>query len=129
MEIFNVTALIVSIVALLGIFILNLTVGMYYGFGVQHYWFFQTLHFLGGFFVAMFLSSFFQSARLVLVGLGIVTILWEFMEFLVASTPTLSKYVKKWFRLKNVNYEWTDGLFDIVLNFTGAFVFLYFFPG
>lgn len=129
MEIFNVTTMMASAVVLLGIFILNLTVGMYYGFGVRHYWFFQTLHFLGGFFVAMFFSSFFQSAGLVLASLGIVTVLWELVEFILASVPMLSRYVKKRFRLKSVDYEWADALFDIVLNFSGALVFLYFFRG
>ena len=118
-----------SAAVLLGIFVINLTVGMYYGFGVRHYWFFQTLHFLGGFFVAMLLSSFFQSAGLILIGLGIVTVLWELAEVLLASIPTLSRYMKKQFRLKNVDYKWADGLFDIALNFTGALVFLYFFRG
>lgn len=117
----------ISVAALLGIFILNLTVGMYYGFGVRHYWFFQTLHFLGGFFVAMFFSGFFRSAGLILAGLGIVTVLWEFIELLIADVPAMSRYTKKKFRLKNVTPEWKDTVFDIILNFSGAILFIYVF--
>ena len=125
----NLTSMIASATALLGIFVLNLTVGMYYGFGVRHYWFFQTLHFLGGFFVAMFFASIFSSVSWILIGLGVISILWESVEFLIASAPALSRYVKKRFRLKSVNYEWADALFDLALNFTGALVFLYLFQG
>ncbi len=79
--------------------------------------------------MAMFFSSFLQSAGLVLVGLGIVTVLWETMEFLIASVPSFSRYIKKRFRLKSVDYKWLDTLFDLALNFTGAIVFLYLFRG
>lgn len=123
----NLTTIIASATTLLGIFILNLTVGMYYGFGFRRYWFFQTLHFLGGFFVAMFLSSFFQSAGLILAGLGIVTVLWESMELLIAKIPAISGYTKRKFRLKSVTPELKDTVFDIILNFSGAILFLYFF--
>src|SRR3990167_1862362 len=48
--------LIFSLFGLTGLFIINILFGMYYGFGTRHYWFFELEHFLGGFFVAMFLS-------------------------------------------------------------------------
>ncbi len=118
---------IVSFAILLAIFILNLIVGMYYSFGSRHYWFPQTLHFLGGFFAAMFFASFLQSAVSVLAGLGIVTVLWEFIEFLIAKIPVMTRYVKKWFRLKKVGLGWKDTIFDIILNFSGAILFIYLF--
>lgn len=127
MENINLATIIASAAILLGIFILNMTVGMYYGFGVRHYWFFQTLHFLGGFFVAMFLSGFFQSAGLILAGLGIVTILWESTELLIPKIPAMSRYMKSKFQLKNVNPEWKDTVFDVILNFSGAILFIYVF--
>ncbi|MBI2670071.1 MAG: hypothetical protein HYX20_02935 [Candidatus Yanofskybacteria bacterium] len=127
MENVNLTTMFASAIILSGIFVLNLIVGMYYGFGVRHYWFFQTLHFLGGFFVAMFFSSLFNSTVLILIGLGVISILWESAEFLIASIPTLSKYVKEQFRLKNVDYKWADALFDLALNSTGAILFIYIF--
>lgn len=119
--------MIMSAITLLGIFILNLIVGMYYGFGVRHCWFSQILHFCGGFFVAMFFASIFSQVSWILISLGIVSILWESMEFLLAWIPTLSRYVKRRFRLKSVDYEWADALFDIVLNFSGAILFIYIF--
>src|SRR3989338_7881647 len=123
----NLTSMIASATALLGIFVLNLTVGMYYGFGVRHYWFFQTLHFLGGFFVAMFFANFLKSSTLILISLGIVTVLWESMEFLIAYMPKASNYMKNKFRLKNVSFEWEDTIFDIILNFSGAIFFFFLF--
>lgn len=118
--------LILSIFSLLFIFVLNLWLGMYHGFGVRHYWFFQTLHFLGGFFVAMFLSNFLDSASPIFIGLAIVTILWESLEILISTISAWSRYFKKKFKLKDVTPAWGDTVFDIVLNFSGALVFIYF---
>jgi len=119
--------LITSIITLFAIFILNLVVGLYYGFGTRHYWFFQTLHFLGGFFITMFFSNFSESTTLILISLGIVTVLWESMEFLIAYMPKASNYMKNKFRLKNVSFEWKDTIFDIILNFSGAIFFFFLF--
>lgn len=77
--------------------------------------------------MAMFFSNFFQSPSFIFLGLGIVTILWEFMEFTVAKVPTLSKYVKSKLRQKDVTPTLADTIFDIILNFFGAALFLYLF--
>lgn len=118
--------LLISILALGIIFAANLTIGMYYGFDVRHYWFFEMLHFLGGFFMAMFFSSFFQSVVLILAGLAAVTFLWELAEFLIAKIPAASEYVERKFRLNSVDFEWKDTVLDIFLNFSGAVLFIYF---
>lgn len=118
-------ALIISLVILFLIFILNLIVGMYYGFGVRHHWFFQIEHVLGGFFVAMFLSSFTDSRVVILIGLAVVTFIWELLEYAVAYIPSWSEYIKTTLRLRNVEYSWADGIFDLVCNYAGAILFLY----
>lgn len=119
--------LILSLIILVIIFILNITVGMYYRFGIRHYWFFETLHFLGGFFVVMFLSNFFQSTTLILTGLGTVIFLWESAEILIAKIPSFAEYVKKILKLKDITPSWRDTILDVVLDFAGALTFIYFF--
>ena len=118
--------LVISVIALVCIFFLNVSFGMYYGFGNRHYWFFEILHFLGGFFVAMFFSNFFRSAIFIFTGLGIVTILWESTEILIAKIPVLSNFVKKKLRQKDVKPKLSDTILDIILNFTGAIVFFWY---
>lgn len=117
--------LIISVVALSSIFILNIFFGMYYGFGFRHYWFFQVEHVLGGFFVALFFKSFIDSWTWVLIGLGIVSFIWESAEYIMARVPVLANYIKKQLRLKNLKYSWADGIFDLVCNYAGAILLLY----
>lgn len=117
--------LIISLVALFLIFILNLIVGVYYGFGYRHYWFFQFEHLLGGFFVASFFKSFTDSWASILIGLGIVSLVWESVEYIVAMDPSLANYIKKQLRLKNLKYSWADSIFDLVCNYSGAVLLLY----
>ena len=116
----------ISLFVLAVIFILNVVLGMYFKFGYRHYWFFEILHFLGGFFVVMFFSSFFQSTALILVCLGFVVFLWELVEYLVVKIPRFAMFFKKTFKQKNVTYGgWKDTALDIVLDFAGAGLFLY----
>lgn len=97
---------------------------MYYGFGIRHYWFFESLHFLGGFFIAMFLSHFTHSAVLILVGLAIITFLWELAEDLIARFRKSADYIKRIFNIKDINPVWQDTVLDIFLNFLGAAIFI-----
>jgi len=116
--------LIVSLIVLTVLFILNLTVGMYYGFGQRHYWFFELLHFLGGFFVAMFLAGLNFSIPHIFIGLASVTFLWELAEYLIDKISGASKYIKMKFRLKTTKITRRDTVLDIVLNFAGALLFV-----
>lgn len=119
--------LIISSIALVVIFILNIVLGMYFKFGFRHYWFFEALHFLGGFFVAMFFSNFFQSPAAILTGLGVIIFLWELTEYLIAKISRSAKYLKKTFKQKNITPGWKDTILDVFLDFAGALVFIYFF--
>jgi len=118
--------LLLSIVGLLSLFILNLVFGIKYGFGFRHYWFFEILHFLGGFFVAMFLVNFTNSVASIFIGLAVITFLWELVEYLIACFRKSADYMKKTFKVKNINPGWKDTILDIILNFTGAAVFVYY---
>ena len=117
--------LILSISGLIGIFILNIVVGLLLGFGRKHYWFFELLHFLGGFFVAMFFANFFSSRASILLGLTAVTLLWELMEYLIAKIPTLSRRFQKTFRTGDTKYDLKDTILDVFLNFVGALLFIF----
>lgn len=113
-----------SIIALAGLFFINIIFGMHYGFGTRHYWFFETEHFLGGFFVAMFLSNFTSSVVFVFVSLAVITFLWELLEYLISQFQKSVNYMKKTFHLKSVATSWKDTILDIILDFSGAAVFI-----
>lgn len=121
--------LIILITGLLGLFILNLAFGIKYDFGFRHYWFFEALHFLGGFFLVMLSANFTDSKILIFIVIAIVSFLWEASEYLLGKIPKLSASFKKTFSLKknmNIQPKWQDTILDIILNFTGAAVFVYF---
>ncbi len=115
--------LIASVIILVGIFILNIVVGMYYKFGVKHYWFFEMEHFLGGFFVAMLLYNFTHVWWKILLGLAAISFVWELAEYLLVKIKPLSKLFRREFHSKP-EYKLGDTILDIFLNFTGALVFM-----
>ena len=117
--------LITSLLGLIIIFTANIVFGIRYGFGFRHYWFFELLHFLGGFFGAMFLVNFVSSYVLIFAGLIIVTILWESAEYVIYKFPIIFKYMKRRFPLLKRSYEWKDTALDVFLNFSGATLFIY----
>lgn len=115
---------VISIIVLIILFIINLLFGTKYGFGFRHYWFFELEHFLGGFFIAMFLANFTDSLILIFIGLGAVSFLWELTEYLIKRFKKSENFMKKTFDVKNVNPGWKDTILDIFLNFLGAIVFI-----
>lgn len=115
--------IILSIVAIVSLFILNLIFGMYFGFGVRHYWFFEVLHFLVGFFIAMFLFEFTKSYQMIFLILAGISFVWELSEYLLFKVSTLSKLFKKTFNFKP-EYKLDDTILDLTLNFAGATVFI-----
>lgn len=76
--------------------------------------------------MAMFFSNFLETAAGVLIGLGTVTFLWESGEFLIAKIPTVAKYTKRKFHTRDITPKGLDTVFDVLLNFAGATMFLYF---
>ena len=116
--------LIFSVIALVFLFLVNILFGVKLKFGYKHYWFFEFEHFLGGFFVAMFLSNFTDLVALIFIGLAVITFLWELVEYLIARFRKSSNYIKRSFHIKNVSPAWKDTTLDIILNFLGAAVFI-----
>ncbi len=77
----------------------------------------------------MFLANFTYSKILIFIGIASASFLWEFAEYLIGKIPKLSAGFKKTFDLKkNVNLQpkWQDTVLDVILNFTGAAIFVYF---
>ncbi len=116
--------LIISLIALPSLFILNILFGMRHKFGYRHYWFFESLHFLGGFFVAMFFASFTHSFTIILYGLLAVTLIWELLEYLLTKIPKLFWFITRTFH-KKPTYELKDTILDIALNLIGGLVFYF----
>lgn len=79
--------------------------------------------------MAMFLANFVDSKILVFIGIAIVSFLWETAEYLIGKSSKLSAGFKKTFDLKknmNLRPKWQDTVLDVILNFAGAAVFVYF---
>lgn len=111
-----------SLLTLISIFVINLVFGMYYGFGKRHYWFYEMLHFLGGFFVTMFLYNFTDSWQMIFLVLAVISFIWELIEYLLVKIQFLSKFVSKKFHAKP-EFKLGDTVLDLFLNFTGALIF------
>lgn len=98
----------------------------FYGFGARHWWFFEMVHFIAGFLVAMFLFGLSGSRAFALWGLVIITLAWETLEYLVNALPWFGRWLDRRLGLAKTYYGGWDTLLDIVLNFAGAGAFLYF---
>lgn len=114
----------IAVVGALLLFFINAYIGMYLGFGARHYWFTESLHLLGGFFVAMFFYGFNDSINRIFFLVLLVAILWELTEYLIDTIPLLSNYIKDLLRLKSTAITPGDTLFDLVLGIAGAALFL-----
>ena len=79
--------------------------------------------------MAMFLANFTDLKILIFIGIAIVSFLWEFAEYLIGKIPKLSAGFKETFDLKknlNLQPKWSDTFLDVILNFAGAAIFVYF---
>lgn len=119
--------LILSLTLLAVLFLLNVVVGLKLGFGLRHYWFFESLHFFGGAAVAFFLTNIFSDPFWILLGVLVVSALWELVELAVDKIPFTSTYLKRKFHLKTTAITPGDTLLDLFLDMLGAAVFVWLF--
>src|SRR3989338_3757965 len=112
----------ISILFLIFLYILVISLSKY---GNKFYWFFETAHFLGGFFVAIFFSNFFDSSLFIIFGVLMVGLLWEIWEFMVNKNADLRQFLMRRFNYYVDKVTWPDTILDLFLGFLGAIVYLY----
>lgn len=122
-----------AIIFLTIIFLANF-VGMYYGF-YGYWWFDMSLHFLGGFFMAMLMVHYLTAAKtqsklknyLILVGaVSFIGIIWEFAEYLANQTlvePLYNNFGISSYFIGDLD----DTINDLLMDILGAFAWLIFF--
>lgn len=120
----------IAILALSTIFITNL-VGMYFGF-YEFWWFDMSLHFLGGFFVAMLMFHYLSDVSsptkikkyLIIVGaVSFIGVVWEFAEYL--ASQTLIEPIYRYFEVRAYFIgDLDDTINDLLMDIMGSFSFL-----
>ncbi len=112
------------ILVLVFLYILAISLSKY---GNKFYWFFELAHFLGGFFITMFLSNFLLENRSIIVFVVLIGILWEAGELVVNKNRKIQQFLINKFNYY-IDRETTPGIvFDLLLDFIGAVFFLYLF--
>ena len=132
---------------LIAIFLTNLA-GMYFGF-YEYWWFDMSLHFLGGFFVAMLMAHYLADIietrnplcqshseaskkqetgiKKYLVMVGAVTfigVVWEFAEYLASQTLIEPLYNNFGFRTYFIG-DLDDTINDLLMDIVGALAFIF----
>ena len=117
-----------SLIFLVSIFVVNL-VGLYYQWYLVYPWFDQTLHFLGGSFIAMlmanYLSEYFVNKNtlknlLIIVGVTVfIGVAWEFVEYI--ANQTLIEPVYRYFKVHAYFMgDLDDTVSDLLMDILGA---------
>ena len=120
-----------AFVALVAIFIIN-ALGLYYGWYHNSFWFDMTLHFLGGFFMAMLMANYlsdylvnknFLKNMLIIVGTTVLMgVVWEFCEYL--ANLILSPIIYNLFAVKTYFMgDLDDTINDLLMDVVGAGLF------
>ena len=113
---------------LLLIFIINIS-GLYYGWYLKWSWFDTSLHFLGGFFMAMFMAEYLKDRliptekiknTLIIVGATIfIGVVWEFCEYI--ANQTLIEPFYNWFGIRAYFMgDLQDTVNDLLMDTLGA---------
>jgi hypothetical protein len=116
------TFLIIPILAIPAIYILSAFISRSMSYE-KGYWFFEALHLLAGFFVAMFWSNFLNTNALVIMATLAVGILWEVWEVIVDRQPKLKNILRK-FHITQGKITLQDTTLDLFLDFAGALIFV-----
>src|SRR3989344_1948571 len=105
---------IIPILAIPAIYILSTIISRSMSYE-QGYWFFEALHLLAGFFVAMFWSNFLHTNTLVIMAALVVGILWEIWEIVVDRQPKLKSILRK-FHITQGEITLQDTALDLFLD-------------
>ncbi|MEX2090703.1 MAG: hypothetical protein WD989_01050 [Candidatus Paceibacterota bacterium] len=110
------------------IFLINLP-GLYYQWYLNYWWFDVVLHFLGGFFIAMFFAAYLDEHilgtsklknALVIIGAAMfVGVVWEFAEYIANQTLTEPFY--RYFEVRAYFMgDLSDTVNDLTMDMLGA---------
>lgn len=121
-----------AVTALAVIFIVNIP-GLYYGWYLRWDWFDITLHYLGSFFVAMFMTAYLKDRliqRINIKNVLIVTsatifvgVIWEFSEYI--ANQTLIEPFYRWFGVRAYFMgDLRDTINDLLMDTLGALTFI-----
>jgi hypothetical protein len=104
---------------------------LYYALYIDYSWFDTVQHFLGGFFVAMFMTAYLKDALngnnfknlLVIAGATIlIGVVWEFAEYI--ANQTLIEPTYKYFGIKAYFMgDLRDTMIDLLMDISGSLVF------
>ncbi len=121
-----------ALLALTALFLINIYTGVLEGWG-NNYWLSAAFHFLGGFFVAELIYSYYHNhfrslpqylQILVVVAMTMgVGVLWEFVEFSAYKTLTERIYHAYQYRVYFMG-DLTDTIFDLLMDTLGSIAFL-----
>ena len=125
-----------AFIALVIIFGINIF-SLYYGWYLEWDWFDITMHYLGGFFVAMFMAAYLKDRLvpktdtkniLIVVGATLfIGVIWEFAEFI--ANQVLIEPFYRWFGIRTYFMgDLKDTINDLLMDMLGAltFIFLHF---
>ncbi len=119
-----------AFIALVIIFLINIA-SFYYGWYLKFFWFDMMLHFLGGFFVAMFMAYYLKDHLrerklknlLVLVSVtAFVGVVWEFAEYIASQTlidPVYNSFKIHVYFIGDLD----DTINDLAMDIVGALAF------
>lgn len=120
----------IAIIFLIIILLTNF-VGMYYGF-YNFWWFDTSLHFIGGFFIAMLFGAYFVNTKfsskkdrwLAIVGAAtFIGVIWEFVEY--AASQMLVEPLYNHFDIRAYFIgDLDDTMKDLLMDVVGAFSWL-----
>lgn len=113
------------------IFLINLP-GLYYQWYLNYWWFDVILHFLGGFFIAMFLTAYLKehipgqaglkSALIIIGATMFIGVMWEFAEYI--ANQTLIEPFYRYFGVRAYFMgDLSDTVNDLTMDILGAGLF------
>jgi len=89
------------------------------------YWFFELSHFLLGFLIASLIYVTFSTNNItIILGVILLSVLWEFWEYVATKFYGLNNFIKKLFNYYIDKQTFKDTSLDLILDLSGAVFFI-----
>ena len=93
--------------------------------GKIFYWFFELSHFLMGFLIASLIYVTFSTNNItIILGVILLSVLWEFWEYVATKFYGLNNFIKKLFNYYIDKQTFKDTSLDLILDLGGAIFFI-----